>query len=535
MTEGTRRSATAATVVRATVLAALTLALLALALLGVGAGPGRAADGQVTRSFSYTGEEQTFTVPSGVREVHVLAVGGKGSEGGFPFTATGGRGGFGAMAQADIVVTPGQKLYVEVGGNGTGWGPNSNDGGVGGFNGGGDPGTYVAGGGGGASDLRTCSRLDAGCNEALGTGQDPRLLVAGGGGGGGGGGQISSDEFNEGDGGWGGNAGNNPEAGRNGRNVSWESVPVPGGRGGGAGTSSAGGVGGAGGSVDDLSGGNGTAATGGDGGGQGGAGGGGGGGYFGGGGGGAGAGPDGEGAGGGGGGGAGSSFVTPAASNPSIGGDPNGAPRVVISYPQPAPAVSVVPVSGLSTTGATLGAIVNPNGADTTYRFEYWTTDPSSKIETQEGTVAADGVRFVSASIEGLQPDTTYNYRLVATNSGGTTTGAEQAFATPAEPLPPNADPEITVLGPTPGSKISDRTPTVKATAADSGTDLSKADLRLWVDGKQVEAFSYDRSNDRLSYTMRKLDPGRHTVLVVARDEQGLSASRFWGFGVAKR
>lgn len=75
----------------------------------------------------------------------------------------------------------------------------------------------------------------------------------------------------------------------------------------------------------------------------------------------------------------------------------------------------------------------------------------------------------------------------------------------------------------------------MKATAADSETDLSKADISLWVDSKQAGAFSYDRSNDGLSHTTLRLDPGRHTVLVVARDGQGLSANRFWGFRVQGR
>jgi hypothetical protein len=120
----------------------------------------------------------------------------------------------------------------------------------------------------------------------------------------------------------------------------------------------------------------------------------------------------------------------------------------VISYPQPAPAVTTVPASGLSTKGATLGApLVDPSGADTVYRFQYWTSDPSSPTETQEGTVAADaGVRFVSVPVDGLQPETTYHYRLVASNSGGTTTGAEQAFATPADPLPPTRTPRSRFL-----------------------------------------------------------------------------------------
>lgn len=502
---------------------ALTMGLLAAAV------PDRAGavDGDIERSFAYTGEEQTFTVPSGVHKVHVLAVGGRGSEGVALFSATPGKGGSGAAVQADIPVTPGQKLYVEVGGNGTGFGPNGTggfSGGVGGFNGGGDPGSTVGGAGGGASDVRICSASDPVCSEKLGTEEDPRLLVAGGGGGGGGGGQISTDG-NDGDGGWGGSA-DVPEPGRPGRSVSGT---APAGGGGSAGTLSAGGTGGFGAS---QSGDDGTAALGGDG-GMAGAegGGGGGGGYFGGGGGGAGS--NGSG---GGGGGAGSSFITAAASNTSINFDPNRAPRVVISYPQPAPTLTTVPASGLSTTGATLGAILDPSGADTTYRFEYRATGATSKTDTQQGTVAsADGVRFVSASIEGLEPDTTYHYRPVATNSGGTTIGEEHTFTTPAEPPAPNAAPEIRVLGPAPRSKISDRTPTVRAKVADSQTDLSKADVRLWVDGRPVKRFSYERSRDRLSYTTPKLDAGRHTVLLVARDEQGLSSNRFWGFRVVGR
>ena len=67
------------------------------------------------------------------------------------------------------------------------------------------------------------------------------------------------------------------------------------------------------------------------------------------------------------------------------------------------------------------------------------------------------------------------------------------------------------------------------------GTNLSKENIGLWVDGKRVASFSYERTTHKLSYTTTRHDRGRHTVLIMARDAQGLSANRFWGFRVVKR
>ena len=130
-------------------------------LSGVSAG---GAAGMVSQTFAYTGAEQALTVPAGVFSVQVLAVGGSG---GTARTL----GGVGAQVSGDLSVTPGETLYVEVGGNGQSQGPSNYDG-SGGFNGGGSGG----GGGGGASDVRTSPR-------ASGLFPGDRLLVAGGGGG----------------------------------------------------------------------------------------------------------------------------------------------------------------------------------------------------------------------------------------------------------------------------------------------------------------------------------------------------------------
>ena len=117
--------------------------------------------GAAATTFTYTGAEQTYTVPAGVNALYISAYGAPGGEG------PDGNGGGGAHVLATVPVVPGATLYVEVGGRG-------GDGGGGGFNGGAHG---VAGGGGGASDVRSQPRT-----VALGT-VDSRLVVAGGGGG----------------------------------------------------------------------------------------------------------------------------------------------------------------------------------------------------------------------------------------------------------------------------------------------------------------------------------------------------------------
>jgi hypothetical protein len=244
--------------------------------------------------FASTGGEQTFTVPAGVTTVHVVAVGGRGGSA----AATGGAP---AVVSANLAVTPGQTLFLEVGGNG-------NAKGVGGFNGGGVAGAE-AGGGGGATDVRTATHT-----VSLASGD--RLLVAGGGGGGGGPGE--------------GSAGAGGAAGSNGGSDESKAE-----EGGGAGTSTAGGAGGFG---TEGFGENGSLGQGGRGGALGFTfGGGGGGGYFGGGGGGGGLSLSG------GGGGGGSSLV-PAGGSIELAGS-GMQPQLQITYTPPSPPVPPVPPS----------------------------------------------------------------------------------------------------------------------------------------------------------------------------------------------
>ena len=141
-----------------------------------------ASPGKVFRWFTYSGAEQTWTVPAGVSSATVDLVGAKGGEyGGDPTYLDPDTAGYGGRVQGTLALTPGATLRVNVGGGGLPgyyWSGYATSGQAGGFNGGGysaggcSSGLYRTGGsGGGATDIRT--------STALGT----RLLVAGGGGG----------------------------------------------------------------------------------------------------------------------------------------------------------------------------------------------------------------------------------------------------------------------------------------------------------------------------------------------------------------
>src|SRR4051812_32215546 len=75
-------------------------------------GGGAQAD---TASFAFTGAEQTFTVPAGVSSMHVVAIGAPGGTGAGNAMFGGALGG---IVQAEVTVSPGQMLFIEVGGAG---------------------------------------------------------------------------------------------------------------------------------------------------------------------------------------------------------------------------------------------------------------------------------------------------------------------------------------------------------------------------------------------------------------------------------
>jgi hypothetical protein len=100
----------------------------------------------------------------------------------------------------------------------------------------------------------------------------------------------------------------------------------------------------------------------------------------------------------------------------------------------PAPTVATGGSEGVTVNQATLSGTIDPHGWNTEYLFEYGTTTaygadwPTVLVDMG----ALEGPQPVVANVLSLQPGTTYHYRLVATNGGGTSYGPDMTFTTGA-------------------------------------------------------------------------------------------------------
>ncbi len=163
--------------------------------------------------------------------------------------------------------------------------------------------------------------------------------------------------------------------------------------------------------------------------------------------------------------------------------------------PPPKPVAISLPATE-DAEGFTLHGSVNPNGAETTYLFEFGITEaygqsfPSTEAEIGSGVAPVS----VSQLVKGLPPGVPYHYRLVAHNAGGTSSGEDEFFVTP-EPLattsPVVTKPAATTLAPPapipPSNTVSARVGPVKSGRAVLGIQVPGAGS-LAVSGKLVKA-----------------------------------------------
>ena len=99
--------------------------------------------------------------------------------------------------------------------------------------------------------------------------------------------------------------------------------------------------------------------------------------------------------------------------------------------------VATEPASSITPTGATLNGTVNPNSQTTAYHFEYGTTNAyGSHVPAADVLVGSDMNNHAeSQTISGLSPNTTYHYRIVATDALGLVSrSADATFTTPLAP-----------------------------------------------------------------------------------------------------
>jgi phosphodiesterase/alkaline phosphatase D-like protein len=98
-----------------------------------------------------------------------------------------------------------------------------------------------------------------------------------------------------------------------------------------------------------------------------------------------------------------------------------------------APTATTGAATGVGSAGATVNGSVNANGSSTTVSFEYGlTTEYGATGFADQSPVTGSTDTPVTATLVSLNSNTTYHYRVVATNSSGTTYGADMTFTTTA-------------------------------------------------------------------------------------------------------
>jgi hypothetical protein len=103
------------------------------------------------------------------------------------------------------------------------------------------------------------------------------------------------------------------------------------------------------------------------------------------------------------------------------------------------PVVATKPATLIASFSATLNGSLDPHGLVTTVYFQYGTTTSygsTTPMQTQNG----DTYRNIAANISGLNSNTVYHFRIVATNSAGTRFGGDRTFTT----LTPTGPPVVT-------------------------------------------------------------------------------------------
>lgn len=136
------------------------------------------------------------------------------------------------------------------------------------------------------------------------------------------------------------------------------------------------------------------------------------------------------------------------------------------------PTVTTEAATAVNPTDATLNGTVNANGSPTTTQFIYGTVSDLSSGTTIVGSDGVSGSSDtpISETITGLSPNTTYYFRAVATNGGGTVEGDILSFTTgSAGALPRTLT--IDESSYDPAYDLDDAPPTITSTpSAGSGT-----------------------------------------------------------------
>jgi hypothetical protein len=97
--------------------------------------------------------------------------------------------------------------------------------------------------------------------------------------------------------------------------------------------------------------------------------------------------------------------------------------------PTGSPVAITNPATSIASFSSTLNGLLDPHGLTTSFHFDYGTT-PSYGLTTAPQSRTGNTYLNIGANVTSLTANTTYHFRVVASNSAGTSTGGDKAFTT---------------------------------------------------------------------------------------------------------
>lgn len=179
--------------------------------------------------------------------------------------------------------------------------------------------------------------------------------------------------------------------------------------------------------------------------------------------------------------------------------------------------------------------ITNDSGEDMSVNAEFSGPDASSFAGDRSGALLLPGDSQVLGAIFNPQSAGAKVAKMII-DRGGSNPPVEISLSGSGRRPVDTISPTVRSKSPASGSEVRDRTPTIRSNVKDNSTNLSKADMKLFLDGKAIpgRAFGYNRQTDWLSYGSKRLSLGTHRVRVVVTDGAGNRTAEVWRFKVIR-